>query len=425
MSHVLPKEYSTHLKVLQDSVTPRPWADVQRTLEQDFGSDVATMFRHIDAEPIAAASLAQVHRATTLDGQDVAVKVQYPGLQRQMHGDLWTMRTLLRVVGKAFPAFEFSWMLPEFEKNLIDELDFRKEANNAAEIAALLSDRSDVYIPATVQALSSSRVHTMEFIDGVKVTDLDGLRGLDIDPADIATTVSSTFGDMTFCHGLVHCDPHPGNLLVRRSKATGAPQLVILDHGMYRRLDGGFRAAYCRLWQALILRDDDLLHASARELGIGQYAELLPFMFSYRSAAQKAKMKKAAAEPNEKVLGRKYTMSDLNDLFASLPRDMLFVLRTLDLSRSVNIALGGTSPQRFRINAECAIKGLSLEDPDSAQSLQSAHAGDSLASTKPSRRQRLVAAVKRKAAMAELKMRVWFIDMVFSWIWWWAAVTKG
>ena len=144
----------------------------------------------------------------------------------------------------------------------------------------------------------------------LQVTNVSDLERLGFDPVKGAAAVSSAFGEMTFVHGFIHCDPHPGNLMVRpMPDGSPGPQVVILDHGMYRRRQPDFRVSYCRLWQALILRDQTLLRQAATELDILEYADILPLLFTRRSSHSKNKAGQSGmtkAEMNQ--LKQKYSI---------------------------------------------------------------------------------------------------------------------
>lgn len=168
------------------------------------------LFAAFSPKPIAAASLAQVHRATTHDGDEVAVKIQYPRLASQVESDFFTLKVLATVVGAMFRDWEYTWLFPELEESVHLELDFLQEATNGERVGRLLERDGRIHIPRVRWDLSSARVLTMEFIDGVKVTDVGRLKASGIDPRAVGETISNLFSLMVFSLGLVHCDPHPG-----------------------------------------------------------------------------------------------------------------------------------------------------------------------------------------------------------------------
>lgn len=212
LNHALPSEFISALAPLQDRAKEMSSKQALDLLEEELGKDV---FAKFDEKPIAAASLAQVHRAVLRrTGETVAVKLQYPYLEKQTEGDLATLRFITDFVGFWFPEFSYSWLTPEFENNMALELDFRQEARNSERLAHMFASRSDVYVPRIYWGLTTKRVLTMEFVDAIKINHVEALEAAKVNPLQVANTVSSIFGDMIHVHGFVHCDPHAGNLAV-------------------------------------------------------------------------------------------------------------------------------------------------------------------------------------------------------------------
>jgi aarF domain-containing kinase len=143
--------------------------DMREVFLEDIGVAPENVFVSIDRDPIAAASLAQVHKAILADGSAVAVKIQYPGLQRQIFSDLRAIRFFMTVIEYFYPDFGYTWFLPEFETSLHHEVNFVQEAQNSERVAAMFAGNNRVYVPKVLKHLSGKRVITMEFIDGAKV----------------------------------------------------------------------------------------------------------------------------------------------------------------------------------------------------------------------------------------------------------------
>ncbi|RHY08275.1 hypothetical protein DYB36_001548 [Aphanomyces astaci] len=323
LNHALPVEYTSTLSVLQDRALPVSFEEAKAAVERELGGPLDKFFREFNTKPIAAASLAQVHHAITQDGNEVAVKIQYPQLAKTLASDLWTVRQAIYAVERIWDI-NIRWIIPEIEQAL----------------------EAEVY-----DELSTTRVLTMEFIHGVKVTDLDSItQTLGLDPVDIAGKVSAMFAEMVFCSGFVHCDPHPGNLFVRRHphRPSEVPcaQVVLLDHGLYRQLDDDFRRTFCRLWKALLLRDNKLLLECGDRFHVGPYAKFFPLIFTYRSMDSKTIMGGQMSADEKLALRRDLKAlqgTNVNEFFEHLPRDMLFVFRSTNLTRSLNKELGGNS----------------------------------------------------------------------------------
>ena len=231
---LLPQHYLDALSRLQDDVGPVPVADIHRVIEEDLGMAVDDIFETFHDEPLAAASVAQVHRARLADGHDVVVKVQRPGIAETVRKDLQVLADLARVVdattevGRRFAFVDF---LDSFRTSFVAELDFRTEADNLHTFAELLADRDHLDVPTPVDRLVTRRVLTMDHVEGRRVTELTPLGRHDVDGAGIADELVRAYIDQILVKGLVHADPHPGNMLL-----TPDGCLVLLDLGMVARL---------------------------------------------------------------------------------------------------------------------------------------------------------------------------------------------
>jgi ubiquinone biosynthesis protein len=231
---LLPQHYLDALSRLQDDVEPVPVADIRQVIEDDLGMPVDDIFETFDDEPLAAASVAQVHRARLGDGHEVVVKVQRPGIAETVRQDLEVLADLARVVdattevGRRFAFVDF---LDSFRTSFVAELDFRTEADNLHTFRELLADRELLDVPEPVDRLVTRRVLTMAHIDGRRVTDLTPLSRHGFDGAALADELVRAYIDQILIRGLVHADPHPGNMLL-----TPDGRLVLLDLGMVARL---------------------------------------------------------------------------------------------------------------------------------------------------------------------------------------------
>jgi len=259
---VVPDEYIDVLSRLQDEVPPEPFPVIRALIEAELGRPIEAVFREFAPEPVAAASLAQVHRAVLQDGRIAAVKVQYPGIERLVADDLKNNALFISILNRLDRTLDFSFISEEMNKMIPLELDFIREGRNSEEIAANFAGTEDVVVPAVYWEHTTRRVLVMEFVEGVKITDTAGMRALGIDPADVAKVLIVAFSEMLLQHGLFHADPHPGNLLV----APG-PKLVLVDFGQVKEVSPQFRLVFAQMTKALLADDESALGKTFRDLG--------------------------------------------------------------------------------------------------------------------------------------------------------------
>jgi len=287
----------------------------------------------------------------------------------------------------------------------------------------------------------------MEWVDGAKLDDPAALHAAGVQPAEVAPLLTATFSAMVFEHGFVHCDPHAGNLLARRMPQAGArggrgggdggggAQLVLLDHGLYRRLSEDYRLAYAQLWCALLAQDDAAGRAAASALGVppDDY-ETLAIALTFRPPNSRAPLGSGMSAAERRAIRARYAsvgpaeadgmprcasalsrlhlgstsaqsrlnLGQVNAFLGRLPRDMLFVMRTWGLVRSLNRALGGTTRQRFVTMATYATRGAHRRRPSAR-----AEPAASGAAWLPGQLLRACAAWRRRTALWLTAWRVW------------------
>lgn len=262
---VLPPAFVRILGELHDRVPPRPFPVIRARLESSLGRRLEDCWAAFDETPVASASLAQVHRARTLDGRDVAVKVQYPEIDRVVATDLATLSFFVHALVRIERNFDLRVVLQEVRTLVPLELDFEKEAANARRFASDFAGDPSVRFPVPVPELTSRHVLTMDFIEGVKVTDLDAFARLGIDKHEVAELLTRISVRQILEFGFFHGDPHPGNLLVRR-EATGL-QLVVLDLGLAKEFTPELREGVIRLALAILGKEPRAIGDAFRALG--------------------------------------------------------------------------------------------------------------------------------------------------------------
>ena len=266
MTNFLPEEFRAELEGLQDQVPPRPYAEVAQRFWEEFGKAPRELFAEFDERPIASASIGQVHKARLNSGEEVAVKVQYPDIEEIVRIDLRALRRIFGVISWFVPYQGMDSLYREIRAMVLQELDFRAEADNVERIAAAFVHRQGVAFPTVRRELSTARILTTEWIDGAKVSDRARLNALGIDRSKLARAVVHAYCQQIFSDGVYHADPHPGNLLVRKS-ATGEVTIVFIDFGAVAEISPKMRRGIVDLIQAGIARDTPRVVAAMKDMG--------------------------------------------------------------------------------------------------------------------------------------------------------------
>ncbi len=254
---LIPEELAQELKKLQDEVPPLPFEGIQEWLEEELGAPATEVFADFDHQPYAAASVAQVYKATLKQGDPVMVKVQRPGIGPIIEDDLSILFYLAQLVEKYIPEtriYKPVDMVEEFSNTIRRELNFIMEASNAERLREIFENDKTVYIPKVYWELTSQRVLVLEEVAGIPVDEVDQLTVAGLDCKQIAVTGCRAFLKQVFEHGFFHADPHPGNILVMRDG-----RLVLLDFGIMGHLDTKFRTHIANIFLALIDRDYEKL----------------------------------------------------------------------------------------------------------------------------------------------------------------------
>ena len=279
MANFLPEEFRGELAGLQDQVPPRPFDEIEDRIRSELGKPSSELFAHIETTPIAAASLGQVHEARLHDGTRVVIKVQHRDIEETTRLDLKIIRHILRIVTWFFPIQNLDAYYHQI-RDLIDrELDFALEAQSIKRFTENFAHDPQVRFPRVIDELSTSRVMTETFVQGVKIGDVAALEAAGIDRAELARRVVRVFCQMVFVDGFYHADPHPGNLLV----GPGG-ELILIDFGAVAEVSRGMRDGMPEFLEGVIRRDTERLMRALRQMGFlsrGHDAEVSERVIEY------------------------------------------------------------------------------------------------------------------------------------------------
>jgi len=253
-SSVVPADWEMELEKLQSNVPPFPEYQVREILEEELGAAPEQLFATFEIQPLAAASTAQVHRAELFGGEQVVVKIQRPGIQRQMKADLGVMLRVVRVAAgrsASLRAIDLEGMVEQFSVSVLTELDLPGEAYNSIRLAENMATLDGVNIPRIWPEFLTSRVLVMEYVEGVKISDLEAIDAAGLDRAIVAGNALRAIVKQLLIDGFFHADPHPGNVLV--GLQTG--RITFLDAGMVGYLDLNQRLNIIQLLFAIQQQD--------------------------------------------------------------------------------------------------------------------------------------------------------------------------
>lgn len=347
MDHLLPKSYIEELARLQDQAPVSPMEVVEKVFRDEIGLEMNQVFSDICDIPIGSASIGQVHLAKLRsNGEKVALKIQHPNIKSDAEVDLKAFRLALKIVKFLFPTFNLDWIVEEVRECLDAELNFVLEAENSKKAqAAFAKDPkfSDlVLIPKVYDELTSARVLTMQFVPGFKINDVARMTSSNVNLEEVNKLMYEVFMEMIFKHGFVHCDPHPGNVLVNYDKKSKKVRIVLLDHGIYKDVPSEIAMKFSRLLLAILGKDHKEITKIAVELNVS-----LDVLQEFRGFVQTMteNLRKGHSQGHLNNIFREEiaiflqkqpedSKRQASEALQSLPREMLFIIKILDLLRS-------------------------------------------------------------------------------------------
>jgi ubiquinone biosynthesis protein len=241
---LLPDAYLKALARLQDNVKPFPYEEVEEVIERELGARISKAFGSFDREPLAAASLGQVHRATMRDGRQVVVKIQRPGIRQVIAEDMEALQEIISLMAltKFGRQYQVHRIFDEFKHTLVQELDYTREAANMVTIGTNLAEFDRIFVPQPVQSFCTQNVLTMDFVEGRKITSMTPLSRLDVDGRVLADQLFHCYLKQVLVDGVFHADPHPGNVFL-----TTDHRIALLDLGMVGRTTPGVQEQLIKL----------------------------------------------------------------------------------------------------------------------------------------------------------------------------------
>lgn len=344
---LLPEEYTRTLAKLQDSVPPADFNLIKQRLEKDLGKNPEKVFTTFNDIPIAAASLGQVHEATLKDGRKVAVKVQYPGIQRIVQADLRAARWASGFLQRFLRHIRFDILYQEFSRILQQELNYIQEARNAERFHQNFDGDDRIVVPKVIWDYTTPHVLTLEFVEGIKITEFEAIRTAGVELPALARLLMESYMKQLFAHRFLHGDPHPGNLFVRAGSNTPdglnrKPVLVFVDFGLMQPLTPAMREGIKITVGGIIDRDIPGIVRGLADLGFidrtgdhhGIEKVAAFFIEKYRDIPPKAFQE----------IGIGDLAHDLQQIFSisstlQIPNNFILIWRTLGMLNGINSKL--------------------------------------------------------------------------------------
>ncbi|KAF2155587.1 ubiquinone biosynthesis protein [Myriangium duriaei CBS 260.36] len=347
LNYLLPAEWCDTFVPLQDKCPVSSYESVAEMVIKDTGKPLEEYFSEFNPQPIGAASLAQVHIARLKDtGEEVAVKIQHPALDEWADMDLALTKFTFRTLARWFPEYDLTWLSEEMQYSLPKELDFAQEGQNAIEAREYFSHIKELPVVIPKVHWAQRRILVMEKITGRRPDDLNYLDSNGIDRDEVSAALARIFNEMIFGNNApLHCDPHGGNIAIRLNPTRRAPgnfDVVLYDHGLYRNPPLDLRRNYAKLWLAVLDADEPRMRKYAHAVA-GITDEQFPLFASAITGRDYNVITSSISKPRDDV-EKAHISEALGDglieqlitLLGQVPRVILLILKTNDLTRSLD-----------------------------------------------------------------------------------------
>jgi predicted unusual protein kinase regulating ubiquinone biosynthesis (AarF/ABC1/UbiB family) len=410
---VMPAEYLRELASLTDSMPARPYSEIQATLAEELSAEEIQQIVSIDPHALSTASLAQVHRARLLDGQEVVLKVQHRGIASLMLQDMDNLKVILNMLAWSDPDSDFGPVIREWNQETKKELDFRLESKNMDDVRKLLEDNAvQAIIPKVIPGLVKERVLVMEFCEGFPVRDLQKMDEFKVDRRLLLERICSAWAVQMHVGGLFNCDPHSGNILV--STAASDPSTpVLLDFGLTKRLDPSIKVAFSRLMHASDETDVDSLIQSFEEMGLKMnrhdpFEDMAAMQRSFQETVPQTQVRQVSSEKSKDSKARMEALKEeqglhngqkLRNPVEAWPAELVFFGRVTNLLRGLCSRLDVRYPYLHTM-ARYARKTLQESVPAEERATQLIH--PSCVTTETKLQRRLVEAIEDLHAKGQM-----------------------
>jgi aarF domain-containing kinase len=414
---VMPKEYLSELASLQDSMPPKPFKEIMSTIQEELTQDEQSRIVFIDEEPLSTASLAQVHRARLVDGQEVVLKVQHRGVASLMMQDMDNLKLILNWIAKFEPDADFGPVIREYNSEVRKELDFRTEATNMEEIRQLLLDNKiKAIVPKFIPGLVTERVLVMEFCHGFAVRDLELLDKYSVNRELLLERICGAWAVQMHVGGAFNADPHYGNILVSTSpESEDASVPVLLDFGLTKRLNDTMKVAFSRLMHASDETDVDSLLQSFEEMGLQMnrydpFEDMASMQRSFRETVPQAKAREIQSQRSKDYQRRTEAMKQdqgveknqkLRNPVEAWPAELVFFGRVTNLLRGLCSRLDVNTPY-LAIMASKARTTLRDSVPFKERASQLVHSSSTMADTGIDLQRNLIEAIQKLEASSQM-----------------------